>query len=169
MTNEQERIDEIESSIAAIIELLQGDATTESYGDLLAEANEEEYNAVQQFFADFDSSWKTHISPVIEAILDRRIRAQRAQEYSLLYASPKDGGQADTDMKPAPTTTGTAQLQIQRTVPGTQEQNDILPPPTPKQLLMLTVRYHVPQNVIDKLNKWTAMRLIAELRERSNV
>ena len=169
MTTEIERKEEIESSITAIIELLQGDDMNESYGDMLSEVEEEEYKAVQQFFADFDSSWKTHIGPIIDAILDRRLKAERVQEYSLLDASPK-GGQADADMKPAPTTTGTqTQMQVQRTVPETQEQNDLAPPPTPKQLLMLTVRYHVPQNVIDKLNKWTAMRLIAELTERSNV
>ena len=73
------------------------------------------------------------------------------------HASPKSG-QADTNMKPAHTSPT-----------GTQAQDDIAPPLTPKQILMLTVRYHVPQNVINKLNKWTAMRLIAELRERSNV
>ena len=154
-----QRKEEIESSIAAIIELLQGDDMNESYGDMLSEANEEEYKAVQQFFADFDSSWKTHISPVIEAILDRRIRAKRAQEYSLLYASPK-GGQADTNMTPAPITTGTqTQMQVQRTIPE---------PVSPSQADWLINRFHYRPDVVAKMSKTEAAAKLDELWKREN-
>ena len=173
---EQERKD-LEDSLSDDTNLLSGQGCTDGIGyapTIARYCTRADLKAINAYFDACDKAWQEYMNPLIEKCMDRQYAADTGgvgeDSYVELDASPK-GGQDDTNMKPAPTTTGTqAQIQVQRTAPlGTQEQNDLAPPPTPKQLLMLTVRYHVPQNVIDKLNKWTAMRLIAELTERSNV
>ena len=181
MTNneltEQERKD-LEDSLSDDTNLLSGQGCTDGMGyapTIARYCQRSDLTAINAYFAACDKAWQEYMTPLIEKCMDRQYASEKkAQEE--FYASPKDGGQADNNMTPAPITTGAqttgaqTQMQVQRTAPlGTQEQNDIAPPPTPKQILMLTVRYHVRQSVIDKLNRWSASRLIAELRERSNV
>ena len=175
----------MEDSLSDDTNLLSGKGCTaeQGYASTIARyCDRSDLTAINAYFAACDKAWRQYVAPVIEKCLDRQ-QAERREEAKRNEASMTPQQTAERQeqrafldmfmkgelppppawMTPAPTTTGSqAQIQVQRTVTE-------LPPVTPRQLLQLTIRYHVPQSVIDKLNKWTAARLIAELQERSNV
>jgi hypothetical protein len=182
--SEQER-EELEDSLSDDTNMLSGQGCTDGigYAPMIARyCTRADLKAINTYFDACDKAWKEYLDPVIEKCMDRE-QAERRLEEQRKEASITPHEKAERQeqrafldmfikgelppppawMTPAPTTTGTqAQIQVQPTVTE-------LPPVTPRQLLQLTIRYHVPQPVIDKLNKWTAARLIAELQERSNI
>lgn len=189
---EQERND-LEDSLSDSTDLLTGDGCTggEGYASTIARyCDRSDLTAINAYFAACDKAVKEYLDPVIEKCIHRE-QAERREEAQRSEASMTPEQKAEREqqrvfldmfmkgelpplppyMKLAPTTTvAQSQMQLQRTIPpATHAQNDIAPPPTQRQILMLTVRYHVPQSVINTLNKWTAMRLIAELTERGNL
>jgi hypothetical protein len=178
MTNElpaDERRQEIQDSFDSIVELLEGDGMNDDgYSYLLANADKEQYKAVQQFFADFDSSWRRNIVPVADAIITRQVKEEYKRRHAELAAmTPQQREQRRVFldmfmkgelpplppyMKLAPTATGTAQLQNQRTLPSNMNY---------KQAIALRVNNIRPEDVAD-LTPREIRELIGRLQQHRN-
>ena len=165
MTNneltDQER-EELEDSLSDDTNLLSGQGCTDGIGyapTIARYCQRSDLTAINAYFAACDKAWQEYMTPLIEKCMDRQYASEKkAQEE--FYASPKGGGQADTDMKPAPTTTGTqAQMQVQRTIPE---------PVSPSQADWLINRFHYRADVVTKLTKTQAAALLHELWKREN-
>ena len=168
MTEQQELTDqereELEDSLSDSRDELTGVGCTagEGYAPLIARyCTRADLKAISAYFDACSKAWQAYLDPIIEACMDRQNTAgtdgEGEDSYVELDASP-EGGQADTNMTPAPTTTGTAQLQIQRTLPSNMNY---------KQAIALRVNNIQPEDVAD-LTPREIRELIGRLQQHRN-